>query len=187
MEAGQPFFLNLRCSDPIRHLFTLDKKQALNDKRTLSPPLTSSFGQIRRRNRASSDQSLSLSESKEEETCLGPAIRGGNGGGGGASHRSNDINNPRSTVDARPTAASGAGLGTPPRVTSGRTVALTASPSADGSSPATAHDYGALAAGNADAGDIVAGGPDEVFVGEPRAGRGGWGGVFAGTSRRITR
>ena len=112
-------------------------------------------------------------------------------GSGGTHHRPN---NPTSTSDARSTAALGSG--TLPRVASGsRAVAVTASPSADGSSPATVHDYRAVAAGNvddvadagADAGDAVAESPEEVLVGERRVRRGNWGGVFGGASRRITR
>lgn len=140
-----------------------------------TPPLMSSFGQLRRRRRAPSDQSAS--ENKEEEAFLEAAIRGG----GGATHRSNETNSTpaRSPADA-----------TPPRVA----VALTASPSADGGSPVnTVHDDRAAAAG--DAFDVAARRSGEFLMAERQAGleggggvgSGGWGGVFGGARRRITR
>jgi len=71
--------------------------------------------------------------------------------GGAAARRysGNDPNSPRSTAGARSMATAAAGSDTPPPVPSGRT--LTASPSADGSSPATAYNYRAVAAGEGDA------------------------------------
>eukprot|EP00752_Nemacystus_decipiens_P015601 g13924.t1 len=152
---------------------------------------SASFGQFRRRRRAATDHEHKHKhdqdyehEHEKEEAFLEASIRGR----GGTNHRPNDSRNTRSagTLAGRSTAASGSD--TLPRVASGRAVAVTASPSADGSSPATVHDYRAVAAGNTDAhADHVI--PDDGSGGARRTERRGegWGGVFGGASRRITR
>ncbi|CAM9114184.1 unnamed protein product [Ectocarpus sp. 12 AP-2014] len=138
---------------------------------------TSFGGQLRRRRRAApSDQPASERKDDDEgpfsETVTG-AGDDGLGGGGGATDR--DYNPPPNS--GRYTVAKGSAVPvssseTPLRIASVR--ALTASPSADGSSPAAA------AAGDGGGGGR---GSAESFSVDPR--RVGWG-VF-GTRRRITR
>ncbi|CBN74398.1 FYVE zinc finger protein [Ectocarpus siliculosus] len=135
---------------------------------------TSFGGQLRRRRRAApSDQSASEKKDDDEgpfsETVTG-AEDDGLGGGGGATDRDYDPppNSARSKA-AKRSAVPVSSSETPLRIASVR--ALTASPSADGSSPAAA------------AGDGGGRGSAESFSLDPRrVGRG----VF-GTRRRITR
>lgn len=161
-------------------------------KRALYPPspplsprrwLAFSFGQLRRIRRAPSDQSAN--ENKSEETVSETDIGGGRGGGTNRFSRDNySIINPAAAPSD-----------TPLPVNSGR--AMTASPSADGSSSTTTvHDCRAAAAGGGDYNDAAAAAAAEAVVDRPeefltdgrrgRKGGGGWrGGLFG--ARRITR
>ncbi|CAN0033008.1 unnamed protein product [Pylaiella littoralis] len=141
---------------------------------------STSFGQLRRIRRAPSDQSAN--ENQSEETVSETDIGGGRGGGTNRFSRENySIINPAAAPSD-----------TPLPVNSGR--AMTASPSADGSSSTTTvHDCRAAAAGGGDYNDPAAAEAaverPEEFLTDGRRGRrggGGWrGGLFG--ARRITR
>ncbi|CAN0380812.1 unnamed protein product, partial [Ectocarpus fasciculatus] len=154
---------------------------------------SASFGQLRRRRRATPsdqdrDQDQPASEKKDDEgkplslslseTVTGAGDGRGGGGGGGATDSRNEPppNGGRCKAAAKRSAVPVSSSETPSRIASVR--ALTASPSADGSSPAAAgYDDRATAAGDGGRGSA------ESFSVDPR--RVGWG-VF-GTRRRITR
>lgn len=174
----------------VRSLFRLATRRTCGRTVPTNPvPLTmlylslapSSFGQLRRRRRAApSDQSAS--EKKDDEGPLSETVTGAGdgrgGGGGGATDSRNEPppNGGRYKAAAKRSAVPVSSSETPLRIASVR--ALTASPSADGSSPAAAgYDDRATAPGDGGRGSA------ESFSVDPR--RVGWG-VF-GTRRRITR